>query len=90
MRARFAAYPNFSPEAVDRHVARLLERDDRKAQLIGEQGLTNAQAEAALDREGFPRPPSWHSVFFYPDSWRPRNRTAALAAAALAVAALLL
>lgn len=45
---------------------------DKEASING-RGLSNAQAEVYLEKTGYPRPPGWHSVFFYPASYRPRN-----------------
>lgn len=47
-------------------------RKDQKAALL-RRGFSNARAESWLDRAGYLRPPGWHSVFFYPESMRPRN-----------------
>jgi hypothetical protein len=49
------------------------DREQLKQALLQERGYSNALAEVFLDRKGYPRPPGWHSVFFYPGSGRPRN-----------------
>jgi hypothetical protein len=48
-------------------------REMEKRALL-KQGLSNARAETLLDRRGYPRPPGWHSAFFYPGGNRLRNR----------------
>ena len=48
-------------------------REMEKRALL-KQGLSNARAETLLYRRGYPRPPGWHSVFFYAGSNRLRNR----------------
>ena len=50
------------------------ERAKVKKHLMAERGMSNTLAEVFLERQGFPRPPGWHSVFFYPGSNRPRNK----------------
>ena len=49
------------------------ERFDKKQDLL-ERGFSNALAEKFLDRQGWPRPFGWSSVFCYPGSNRLRNR----------------
>jgi|SRR5690606_8437688 len=65
-------YPGATEELVEQQLYAYEERENQKSALI-ERGFSNALAEAWLDRSGFPRPPGWHSVFFYPGSMRPRN-----------------
>jgi len=48
------------------------DRNDQKSELR-RRGFSNASSEAWLDRSGYPRPPGWRAVFFYPGSMRPRN-----------------
>jgi hypothetical protein len=71
LRKRLLQYPGATEESVETDIYRYEERKDEKRSLI-EGGYSNAAAEVYLDRKGFPRPPSWHSVFFYPGSARPR------------------
>lgn len=59
-------------------------REDQKRLLLA-RGFSNALAESWLDRSGYPRPPGWYSVFFYPGSMRLRN-TAIFWAVVLTVA----
>jgi len=49
------------------------ERENFKKRLISERNLSNSMAEKFLDLQGWPRPEGWHSVFFYPDSIKPRG-----------------
>ena len=72
LRNRLREYPGATPESVEVQLSRLEEREEEKRALV-ERGYSNALAEAFLDRKGWPRPPGWHSVFFYPGSSRPRN-----------------
>lgn len=78
-------YPGISDANVDEQLHHYEARDVQKTALL-ERGLSNVLAEAWLDRSGYPRPPGWNSVFFYPGSSRPRNAVlfwlALLAAAA--------
>jgi hypothetical protein len=62
------------------------QRKEEKKVLTEERGFSNIMAESYLDKIGYPRPPSWHSVFFYPDSNRPRNTIVILLALVLGVA----
>lgn len=64
--------PSFSEDELLRDAVE--GREGQKAELI-RRGFSNALAEAWLDRSRYPRPPGWHSVFFYPGSMRPRNTT---------------
>jgi len=86
---RFAIIKRGNPQMTDEQVGQYLyaleERYDRKKHLI-ERGYSNALAEKALDKQGWPRPFGWHSVFFYPDSNRPRTRYAVLAILVIAFA----
>jgi hypothetical protein len=80
LRKRLLQYPGATEESVSRDLDALEERAAQKRSLIEDRRMSNALAEAYLDRKGFPRPPGWHSVFFYPDSNRPRNTFMFLAA----------
>jgi len=73
LRRRLLQYPGATQESVARDLDVYEERELQKHALVNERGYSNAVAEAYLDKEGFPRPPGWHSVFFYPGSGRPRN-----------------
>lgn len=72
LRARLLQYPNIDETNVDTLIDTYEERDYRKNELR-QRGYGNAMAEDHLDRQGYLRPPGWHSVFFYPGSFRPRN-----------------
>lgn len=78
LRQRFSQYPGATPDSIDEVLEAYEARVEEKAVLI-KQGFSNAGAEHYLDRKGYPRPPGWHSVFFYPGSMRPRNRYLAFA-----------
>ena len=86
LRRRLLQYPNATEESVELELAAYKKRDIQKAALR-ERGMSNAMAEAWLDRSGFPRPPGWHSVFFYPGSVRPRNLVIFWVVIAAAIAA---
>ena len=45
--------------------------------MIQNRHYSNALAESLLDRKGYPRPPGWHAVFFYPGSYQPRMNSLA-------------
>lgn len=74
LRHRLLQYPNIDNTNVDEFLFLYEDRSQTKHGLR-DRGYSNAMAEAHLDRQGYPRPPGWHSVFFYPDSNRPRNTT---------------
>ena len=74
LRRRLLQYPGIDDTNVDDLLFLYEDRAEAKQQLR-DRGCNNALAEAYLDRQGYPRPPGWHSVFFYPDSNRPRNST---------------
>jgi hypothetical protein len=65
---------------VERQTLQYEERETLKQSLTNDRGMSNALAETFLDRQGWPRPPEWHSVFFYPDSNQPRWQYVAIAA----------
>ena len=73
LRRRLLNYPGVTPESVEDLLIAYEERASVKEHLMKNRGMRNAMAEAFLDRQGYPRPPGWHSVFFYPGSNRPRN-----------------
>ena len=73
LRKRLLQYPGATEESVERDLLLHEQREDEKRALVGERRFSNALAEVYLDKKGYPRPPGWHSVFFYPDSNRPRN-----------------
>ena len=64
----------------------MFERTDKKRELLA-RGMSNQMAERFLDRQGWPRPFGWHTVFFYPDSNRLRTRYAILLAVIVGVLA---
>lgn len=73
LRKRLSEYLGNTAEIVEQQVHAYEHREEEKQNLI-RRGLRNALAEYYLDRRGYPRPPGWHSVFFYPGSNRPRNK----------------
>jgi hypothetical protein len=75
LRKRLLSYPNATEEIVNIEIEAHKERQKLKEDLINNRGFSNALAEVYLDRTGYPRPPGWHSVFFYPESNRLRNIT---------------
>ena len=89
LRMRLLQYPDVDESNVDREVAVYALRKEAKAELL-RRDFGNALAEASLDRQGWPRPPGWHSVFFYPGSNRPRNGYLFWLAASIAAAAFIL
>jgi hypothetical protein len=74
LRQRLLSYPGATEESVDEQLYAFEQRQEEKEALISGRGMSNAMAETFLDRKGYPRPPGWHSVFFYPGSNRPRNK----------------
>ena len=83
LRARLLTYPGATKESVDAELLTYEQREDLKATLVGERQFSNAMAESFLEKKGYPRPPGWHSVFFYPGGNRPRNRVVVILIAAL-------
>jgi hypothetical protein len=59
--------PRFTDEQAHDYLEALRSRFEQKQAFI-ERGFSNKLAEHALDRQGWPRPWGWHTVFFYPDS----------------------
>ena len=78
--------PDLANESIDEKINVYEQRREEKKVLIEQRGFSNITAESFLDKTGYPRPPGWHSVFFYPDSNRPRTTVVILFAAALGVA----
>lgn len=72
-RQLLSSYPGATNESVDDAIDALVDRYEEKWSLLRERGLSNSAAENFLDRHSYPRPPGWHSVFFYPDSMLPRK-----------------
>lgn len=66
-------YPGATEKSVERSLIAYGEREETKRYLIENRQFSNALAEGYLDRKGYPRPPGWHAVFFYPGSKRLRN-----------------
>ncbi len=85
LRQRLLNYPGATPESVEDLLIAYEDRASAKEHLMKNRGMWNAMAEAFLDRQGYPRPPGWHSVFFYPDSNRLRNGWVFILLIALAV-----
>jgi len=73
LKKRLLTYPGATNESVEQELDAYEAREDEKKALTEIRKFTNALAERYLDRKGYPRPPGWHSVFFYPGSNRPRN-----------------
>lgn len=73
LRRRLLSYPEATSESVEQQLYVYEERGSEKQAVMLDRGMSNALAEAYLDKRGYPRPPGWHSVFFYPGSGRPRN-----------------
>ena len=73
LRQRLMTYPSATEDSVEKSLIAYGERAELKQDLVTERGMSNALAEGILDRKGYPRPPGWRSVFFYPGSWRLRN-----------------
>lgn len=74
LRQRLMTYPGATEESVEELILAYETRAQLKQTLIEERGMSNALAETFLDTQGYPRPPGWHSVFFYPGGGRPRNK----------------
>ncbi|MCH8201935.1 MAG: hypothetical protein IH996_02390 [Proteobacteria bacterium] len=72
IKQKLLQYPGATEASVEVQLDAYEERETFKILLISERGFSNAQAERFLDRQGYPRPPGWHSVFFYPSSATPR------------------
>ena len=88
LRLRLFTYPGATPESVEQQLSAYEERESEKQAVMRDRGMWNAVAESYLDKRGYPRPPGWHSVFFYPGSNRPRNGYALVFLALLAAVAL--
>lgn len=73
LRQRLLGYPGATPLSVERQLDVYEEREKEKLALTLDRRMSNALAESYLDKKGYPRPPGWHSVFFYPGGGRPRN-----------------
>jgi hypothetical protein len=73
LRRRLLTYPGIDAGNVEEHIWRYEERASQKVELL-HRGFSNRLAEKWLDGSGYPRPPGWHSVFFYPGSAIPRIR----------------
>ena len=74
LRTRLLTYPGVDGSNVEQHLWAYEEREEEKEQLLA-RGMSNALAETTLDRQGYPRPPGWSSVFFYPGGMVPRPGT---------------
>ena len=87
LRQRLLTYPGATPESVEQQLYAYELRESEKQAVMQDRGMSNALAETYLDKKGYPRPPGWHTVFFYPGSNRPRNGYALVFMALLAVVA---
>ena len=65
--------PRLDQVTAEKYLNVLEQRFDQKSGLIN-RGISNSMAEKFLDRQGWPRPPGWNSVFCYPGSNRMRTR----------------
>ena len=74
LREKLQEYPNATEKKVEEQISNYEERAVQKKMLLETRGMSNVMAEKFLDFEGWPRPPGWHSVFFYPESNTPRGR----------------
>jgi len=79
-------HPDLTNENTDDKISVYQRRNEEKRVLTEDRGFSNIMAESYLDKIGYPRPPGWHSVFFYPDSNRPRTTIVVLLAMALGMA----
>jgi len=79
LRKHLSQYPGATPGEVDQYMEALRVRAEVKADMI-KGSYSNVLAEMMLDRRGFPRPPGWRTVFFYPDGNIPRIKYLVLAA----------
>ena len=68
LRKRLLQYPGATEESVERGLFAYEDREEEKRALIENRQFSNALAEPYLDRKGYPRPPGWHTVFFYTES----------------------
>jgi hypothetical protein len=73
LRQRLLSYPGATPDSVENLIDIYERRAEEKADLVRGGNVWNALAEHHLDRRGYPRPPGWGPIFFYPDSYRLRN-----------------
>jgi hypothetical protein len=78
--------PDVTYETTDEKINVYQQRSEEKKVLTEERGFSNIMAESFLDKLGYPRPPGWRSVFFYPDSKRPRPAVVIWLVVALGVA----
>ena len=79
-------HPDLANELAEEKINVHQQRSEEKKVLIEDRGFSNITAESFLDKIGYPRPPGWHSVFFYPDSNRPRTTVVVWFVVALGVA----
>ena len=66
LRKTLLTYPNINEQNVDDYLRAYEERAVAKRGLVELRGMSNSQAEAFLDRQGYPRPPGWGSAIAYP------------------------
>jgi len=79
-------HPDVTGENSDEKINVYQQRSEEKRVMTEERGFSNIMAESFLDKLGYPRPPGWRSVFFYPDSNRPRPAVVIWLVVALGVA----
>lgn len=78
LRNKLLQYPGATAESIEQEIELYKERESTKNALTMEQKFSNYYAEKYLDKKGYPRPPGWRSVFFYPGGTLPRLRYIAL------------
>ena len=75
--------PDMTEDDAQSYLSLMIHRREKKQELLN-RGFSNRLAEHWLDRAQMPRPWGWHSVFYYPDSNRPRTRYVVIVAVVLA------
>ena len=66
-------YPDTTEESIEQELIVFEQREELKKNLMTDRGFSNTLAERFLDKQGWSRPPGWHSIFFYPGSNTPRS-----------------
>jgi hypothetical protein len=78
LRELLLQYSGANEKDVEDQIVAYEQRAEMKQDLMHGRGMSNVMAEMYLDRKRIPRPPGWHSVFFYPGGGVPRIRYVAL------------